>query len=413
MPRPRRARRRYLRTKRWWAVAAAAVSLSVAAGVIVATDHHAPPQALQESASVQRQPGGWGRGGYLMMPGAGHSAAVNAEAREQVSASDRHVSRRLKTRWESNKQYMAWYRHWYQEWYEYYWSHHRHHGRGHGTPPLPSPTPTPTVTVSPTATPTGTPTTTVTPTPSATPTGTPTATPSSTASATPSATPTVTATPSPTTGTGTGVTALTSVNWAGYAATGAAGTFTSVASGWTVPTVTCTGTDTFSSFWVGLDGDGSGTVEQTGTEADCHGKAAAYSGWFEMFPNAPVFYKQPVQPGDTMVASVTAEGAGVFMLTLFDMTQNWSQVTEQTSATATLASAEVVTEAPTGDGQIEPLTNFGTVNFMASAMNNVAIGTSPIDELTLQSAAGVTEATPSVISGGIGNFSVTWDSSGA
>jgi hypothetical protein len=31
----------------------------------------------------------------------------------------------------------------------------------------------------------------------------------------------------------------------------------------------------------------------------------------------------------------------------------------------------------------------------------------------LQSANGVVEATPSAISGGVGNFSVTWDNSGA
>jgi hypothetical protein len=206
---------------------------------------------------------------------------------------------------------------------------------------------------------------------------------------------------------------VTSTNWSGYAATGAAGTFTSVAAGWTIPTLTCGGTNTFSSFWVGLDGDGSSTVEQTGTEADCDGGTAAYSGWFEMFPSAPVFYDKPVRPGDDMVASVTAEGGGVFMLTLFDMTQNWSQITERTSGTATLASAEVVAEAPTSDGQIEPLTNFGTVNFAAAAMNNAAVGAAPIDELTLRSAQGAVEATPSAISDGMGDFSVTWESSGA
>jgi hypothetical protein len=207
--------------------------------------------------------------------------------------------------------------------------------------------------------------------------------------------------------------AATSTNWAGYAAAGQAGTFTSVSSSWTQPAVTCGAQQTFSSFWVGLDGDGTQSVEQTGTEADCDGATAAYSGWFEMFPNAPVFYDKPVRPGDDMVASVTAEGAGVFMLTLFDMTQNWSEITEQNSNVATLASAEVIAEAPTSDGQIEPLSNFGTVNFAAAAMNNAAIGSSPIDAITMLSGAGVTEATPSAISGGVGNFSVTWDSRGA
>ena len=65
------------------------------------------------------------------------------------------------------------------------------------------------------------------------------------------------------------VTDVASENWAGYAATGTAGSLTSVSSSWAQPAVTCGATDAFSSFWVGLDGDGTPTVEQTGTEADC------------------------------------------------------------------------------------------------------------------------------------------------
>ena len=49
--------------------------------------------------------------------------------------------------------------------------------------------------------------------------------------------------------------AATSTNWAGYAAAGQPGQFTSVSSSWTQPTVTCSNQQTFSSFWVGLDGD--------------------------------------------------------------------------------------------------------------------------------------------------------------
>ena len=61
----------------------------------------------------------------------------------------------------------------------------------------------------------------------------------------------------------------TSANWSGYAATG--GGFTSVAADWTEPGVTCGSQTSYASFWIGLDGDGSNTVEQIGTEADCSG----------------------------------------------------------------------------------------------------------------------------------------------
>jgi hypothetical protein len=200
------------------------------------------------------------------------------------------------------------------------------------------------------------------------------------------------------------------MNWAGYASTGNQGTFTSVSASWTQPAVTCGAANTFSSFWVGLDGDGTPTVEQTGTEADCDAGAAAYQGWFEMFPNAPVFYKNPVVPGDAMSASVVANGGGAFTLTLTDTTQNWTQTTNQTSDAAQLGSAEVIAEAPS-NGTVLPLSNFGTASFTNATADNEPIGDENAAALTMVSSAGVTEATPSALSGA-NAFTVTWDSSG-
>jgi hypothetical protein len=188
------------------------------------------------------------------------------------------------------------------------------------------------------------------------------------------------------------------------------GTFTSVSASWTEPAATCTATDTFASFWVGLDGDGTNTVEQTGTEADCDGGAATYQGWFEMFPAAPVFYDNPVEPGDAMSASVVADGGGAFTLTLTDSTQGWNQTTNQTSDTAQLGSAEVITEAPS-DGTVLPLSDFGTVSFTDATADQTAVGNQNPSALTLVSANDVTEATPSALTGG-NAFTVTWDSSG-
>lgn len=204
--------------------------------------------------------------------------------------------------------------------------------------------------------------------------------------------------------------AMQSMNWAGYAAAGSAGQFTSVSTSWTQSAVTCGAASTYSAFWAGLDGDGSQTVEQTGTEADCANGAATYQGWYEMFPNAPVFYNNPVLPGDVMRASVVAHGRHAFTLTLSDLTQGWTQTTHQTSATAQLASAEVIAEAPSG-ATVLPLSNFGTVSFTNALADNTPIGNENASALTLVSAGGVTEATPSALAGG-SNFTVTWDSSG-
>jgi hypothetical protein len=176
-----------------------------------------------------------------------------------------------------------------------------------------------------------------------------------------------------------------------------------VAANWIVPPMTCNGAATRSSYAVGLDGDGTGTTEQIGTEGDCAGDFGLYSGWFQIAPNAPVFFKNPVKPGDAMTASVTSLGGGSFMLSLFDMTQNWTQITQQTSA-------EIVAQDPPQNGQAQPLANFGIVDFLGAAVNNAAI-TAPINEVTMVSAAGNTLAVPSTITGGVGNFAVGWDAS--
>ena len=206
------------------------------------------------------------------------------------------------------------------------------------------------------------------------------------------------------------VTAAVSENWAGYAAAGSAGAFTQVSASWSEPAVTCAADQTFSSFWVGLDGDGTSTVEQTGTEADCADGAASYQGWFEMFPAAPVFYNETVTPGDAMSASVVANGGGSFTLTLTDSTQGWIKVTNETSDTAQLGSAEIIAEAPSdGNGDVLPLSNFGAVTFTAALIDTTAIGTLNTAAVTMESAGDVAEATPSAVADG-DEFTVTDDS---
>jgi hypothetical protein len=203
------------------------------------------------------------------------------------------------------------------------------------------------------------------------------------------------------------VTQVTSANWAGYAETGAAGSFTSVSASWAQPAVGCGAADPFSAFWAGLDGDGTATVEQTGTEADCADGAATYQGWYEVFPAAPVFFANPVQPGDAMSASVVSDGGGLFTLTLSDATQGWTQTTQQTAANAQLGSAEIIAEAPSSGDSVLPLADFGTVNFTGATADGAPIGNSAnLSELTMSSAAGTVLAAPSALTSASA-FSVT------
>ena len=200
------------------------------------------------------------------------------------------------------------------------------------------------------------------------------------------------------------ITNSTSTNWSGYAVTGSR--FTSVSSSWTEPTATCSGT-AYSSFWVGLDGDTSNTVEQTGTDADCSGSTPQYYAWYEMYPKFPVNLRGTVRPGDHLSASVTTDGSGRFTLTITDSTQGWTNTTNARLKSAKLASAEVIAEAPSSSGGVLPLANFGTVSFSGAKANGSLLTSSTphLDPITMQSGSTV-KAQPGSINNGA--FSVTW-----
>ena len=196
----------------------------------------------------------------------------------------------------------------------------------------------------------------------------------------------------------------TSTNWAGYSATG--GRFTTVSATWKQPAVSCTSATAYSSFWVGLDGDGSSSVEQTGTEADCVGGRAQYSAWYEMYPKFPVTLGMAVHAGDTFTASVTTDGKGNFTLRIHNVTTGANFSTVQRLKRARLASAEVIAEAPSSSGGVLPLANFGTVGFSAATVNGQPIGSFSPDRINMVSGS-TTKAATSALSGGT-SFSVAW-----
>ena len=203
----------------------------------------------------------------------------------------------------------------------------------------------------------------------------------------------------------------TSTNWSGYAA--ASGTYTSVSSSWTEPAGKCSSGQQYSSFWVGLDGYNSSTVEQTGSEVDCSGSTPQYYSWYEMYPAYPVNFSNRVRPGDHFTGSVTYAGSNKFTLKLSDTTQGWSHTVSKTLSGAARSSAEVIAEAPccTSSGGILPLADFGTVNFTGASANGSPIGNfSPVG-INMVSANGVQEDRISGLSSGQ-NFSATWLSSG-
>ncbi len=199
----------------------------------------------------------------------------------------------------------------------------------------------------------------------------------------------------------------TSTNWAGYAASGSNGQFTKVSAKWTQPTVKCGSSNTYSVFWVGLDGFNSSTVEQTGSAGFCQGGSPDYFAWYEVYPKEPIIQiNKPVQPGDAMSASATALGGSSFKLVISDRQQGWTYNTTQTLSGAALSSAEVIAEAPSSGGVL-PLADFGTVHFSSSMVNGKPIGSFNPQEIVMVTSQGMVKAQPSPLKHGT-KFSVKW-----
>ena len=160
--------------------------------------------------------------------------------------------------------------------------------------------------------------------------------------------------------------------WAGYAATGGSGAFTSVSSDWTQPTAHCGSGTSYADFWAGLDGYTSTSVEQAGTELDCSGGTASYFAWYELYPSAPVYLSNTVRPGDTVSASVTYAGSSKFTITVADATRGWSQTVTKTLAGAARSSAEVITEAGSAAGVL-PTNLFHQVSYTGAMVNQAGL----------------------------------------
>jgi hypothetical protein len=214
-----------------------------------------------------------------------------------------------------------------------------------------------------------------------------------------------------------------STNWSGYAietnlSSPTAGVMTDVKAQWVVPQVTCSGSNTYSSTWVGIDGYfGSSTVEQIGTEQDCSAGSGRYYAWYEMYPKLPATLSLAVHPNDTISAEVAYVGSANFQLTLTNVTTGKSFSTQQKSARAQRVSAEWIVEAPSSGGGPLPLANFGTAQFSnASATvkgvtGTISNGAWQNDAITMVTSSGTVKAQPAALSPDGSSFSDTWQHS--
>jgi hypothetical protein len=200
---------------------------------------------------------------------------------------------------------------------------------------------------------------------------------------------------------------LNGYNWGGYVADGPGGVadphWVMVDAYWVEPAVTCNSTADLFAPWVGLDGYGSTTVEQTGVATDCSTGLPVYQAWYEMYPAPPVYISQttyPVGAGDTMEADVQYSDSR-FSLVLNNISRGWTFYTSQALSGARRISAEIIIESPTG-----AYPNFGTINFQYCEVNYGPLGSARNVALD-PSFNNLFQATTSAISNNM-DFSITY-----
>lgn len=215
----------------------------------------------------------------------------------------------------------------------------------------------------------------------------------------------------------------TSTNWSGYVAANklsspAKGSVTAVYGTWIVPTLTGTPDDSYCALWVGIDGYGSPTVEQIGTEHDWSNGKQGNSAWFEMYPGGSYNINGfPLNPGDVISASVVYTGGSTFVLKLYNDTQQVVSTipTQYTkSSVAQRKCAEWIVEAPFLNAVL-PLSDFGTA-YLWGCMATINGVTGPIQNskwqdigIQMVTGNGSPKATPSALLADNGSFFVTWN----
>lgn len=165
---------------------------------------------------------------------------------------------------------------------------------------------------------------------------------------------------------------LTSTDWGGYVAVSNTNkpqpVVVGVSGSWTVPQVSVSQTNTYSSAWIGIGGYVDQTLIQTGTTHDSINGIAEYSAWFELIPNySATITTMTVSPGDKIVASIN----------LVDTIKNeWAvEIVDETSGqrfkqnfvyNSSRLSAEWIVEKPTINGSLASLADFGSITFTDS-----------------------------------------------
>jgi hypothetical protein len=150
---------------------------------------------------------------------------------------------------------------------------------------------------------------------------------------------------------------------------------------------------------------------QAGTQATVTGSGAVtYSAWTEILPD----YARPtpleVNPGDSITVTITEQTSGVWLIIMVNNTTRDSY--EKTLRyDSSRSSAEWIQEAPSTDRGIIPLSDFGTVRFLAGSAvrDGVSLGLSDLgaEPVAMINRAGQALAIPSTLGSDGSSFAVT------
>jgi hypothetical protein len=155
--------------------------------------------------------------------------------------------------------------------------------------------------------------------------------------------------------------------WSGYMVNlggeNASALVTGVSGSWTVPALTLTENNTFSSVWVGVGGYGEKTLIQAGTEQEYVDGQAYYFAWYEILPNYLTrITSMHVQPDDTMTVSISLvnDNADTWLIEVNDVTRG-GHFEKTVTYSSSRISAEWIVERPNVNNVTSTLANFGNV----------------------------------------------------
>ena len=198
-------------------------------------------------------------------------------------------------------------------------------------------------------------------------------------------------------------------NWSGYAST--SGTFTSVISTWTIPSVTGSGHTSADATWVGIGGIISRDLIQVGTQNIINSQGNITTlAFYEELPYISQDIPITVKAGDSITATLTQQSKGTWLITFNDNSTGQNYQTTILYASS-YSSAEWIEEEPISLPGLLPLDNFGVVSFSNGAAtqngNQQSISSSGAKPITMINSSGQNIAIPSSIGSDGVSFTVT------